>query len=75
MVVIDIQEQQRLRLRQITANAEDSWLNRLADEAEFEGAEGSVSRRDGCPDPRPGLTHGGNGQRGLLLVRATMRTP
>lgn len=40
-VVIDIQEYQRLR--QIAEDAEETWLNRLADEAESEGAEGSVS--------------------------------
>ncbi|MFF3378481.1 type II toxin-antitoxin system Phd/YefM family antitoxin [Streptomyces sp. NPDC002680] len=37
-VVIDIQEYQRLR-----ESAEEAWLNRLADEAESEGTEGSVS--------------------------------
>lgn len=40
-VVIDIQEYQRLR--EIEENAEEAWLNQLADEAESEGAEGSVS--------------------------------
>jgi prevent-host-death family protein len=40
-VVIDIDEYQRLR--QIAENAEDTWLNQLADEAESEGREGSVS--------------------------------
>lgn len=40
-VVIDIQEYQRLR--EIAENAEEAWLNRLADEAESEGTEGSVS--------------------------------
>jgi prevent-host-death family protein len=40
-VVIDIQE--FLRLRQLAEDAEDAWLNRLADEAEAEGLEGSVS--------------------------------
>jgi prevent-host-death family protein len=40
-VVIDIQEYQRLR--EIEERAEDAWLNRLADEAEAEGAAGSVS--------------------------------
>ncbi|MEV8595215.1 type II toxin-antitoxin system Phd/YefM family antitoxin [Streptomyces sp. NPDC052012] len=40
-VVIDIQEYQRLR--QIAEEAEEAWLNRLADEAESEGTEGSVS--------------------------------
>jgi prevent-host-death family protein len=40
-VVIDIQEYQRLR--QIAEDAEDEWLNKLADEAESEGTEGSVS--------------------------------
>src|ERR1041385_2491676 len=38
-VVIDIQEYQRLR--EIAENAEEAWLNQLADEAESEGAEGS----------------------------------
>ncbi|MFD9394278.1 type II toxin-antitoxin system Phd/YefM family antitoxin [Streptomyces sp. NPDC060000] len=40
-VVIDIQEYQRLR--EIAEKAEEAWLNQLADEAESEGAEGSVS--------------------------------
>jgi prevent-host-death family protein len=40
-VVIDIQEYQRLR--QLAEQAEESWLNQLADEAEAEGMEGSVS--------------------------------
>lgn len=40
-VVIDIQEYQRLR--RIAEDAEDVWLNKLADEAESEGTEGSVS--------------------------------
>lgn len=40
-VVIDIQEYQRLR--RIADNAEEAWLNQLADEAESESAEGSVS--------------------------------
>lgn len=40
-VVIDIEEYQRLR--RIAEDAEESWLNRLADEAESEGLEGSVS--------------------------------
>ncbi|KUO19850.1 antitoxin [Streptomyces dysideae] len=40
-VVIDIQEYQRLR--EIEESAEEAWLNQLADEAESEGAEGSVS--------------------------------
>ncbi len=39
-VVIDIEEYQRLR--RIAEDAEESWLNRLADEAESEGLEGSV---------------------------------
>ncbi|MEU6227198.1 hypothetical protein [Streptomyces sp. NPDC047042] len=30
-------------LREIAENSEEVWLNRLADEAESEGAEGSVS--------------------------------
>ncbi len=41
VVVIDIQEYQRLG--EIAENAEEVWLNRLADEAESEGTQGSVS--------------------------------
>jgi prevent-host-death family protein len=40
-VVIDIREY--LRLREIAESAEEAWLNRLADEAESEGMEGSIS--------------------------------
>lgn len=40
-VVIDIEEYQRLR--DLAEQAEESWLNRLADEAESEGVEGSIS--------------------------------
>ncbi|MFD7002430.1 type II toxin-antitoxin system Phd/YefM family antitoxin [Streptomyces mirabilis] len=40
-VVIDIDEYQRLR--ELAERTEDAWLNRLADEAESEGLEGSVS--------------------------------
>jgi len=40
-VVIDIQEYQRLR--RLADDTEESWLNQLADEAEAEGAEGSLS--------------------------------
>src|SRR6478735_7217275 len=40
-VVIDIDEYRRLR--RIAEDAEEAWLNRLADEAESEGMEGSVS--------------------------------
>jgi prevent-host-death family protein len=40
-VVVDIQEYRHLR--QIAEQVEESWLNRLADEAESEGTEGSVS--------------------------------
>jgi prevent-host-death family protein len=40
-VLIDIGEY--ARLRQIAEQAEESWLNQLADEAEAEGVEGSVS--------------------------------
>jgi len=40
-VVIDIEEYQRLR--QIADDAEEAWLNRLADESEAEGVQGSVS--------------------------------
>ncbi|MEE1758555.1 prevent-host-death family protein [Streptomyces sp. SP18BB07] len=41
VVVIDIQEYQRLC--QIAENAEEAWLDQLADEAESEGTEASVS--------------------------------
>ena len=40
-VVIDIDEYQRLR--ELAERAEDAWLNKLADEAESEGLDGSVS--------------------------------
>jgi prevent-host-death family protein len=40
-VVIGIHEYQRLR--RLAEQAEESWLNQLADEAESEGTEGSVS--------------------------------
>lgn len=40
-VVIDIQEYQRLR--QVAEDSEEAWLNRLADEAESEGTDNSVS--------------------------------
>ncbi|MFE3452924.1 type II toxin-antitoxin system Phd/YefM family antitoxin [Nonomuraea sp. NPDC059194] len=40
-VVIDIIEYRRLS--QLAEQVEDSWLNRLADEAESEGSEGSIS--------------------------------
>ncbi|MDQ0487487.1 type II toxin-antitoxin system Phd/YefM family antitoxin [Streptomyces cellulosae] len=40
-VVIDIEEYQRLR--RLAEDAEESWLNRLADAAESEGMEGAVS--------------------------------
>ncbi|WP_424640161.1 type II toxin-antitoxin system Phd/YefM family antitoxin [Embleya sp. AB8] len=40
-VVIDIDEYRRLHL--LAEQAEDAWLNKLADEAEAEGTEGSVS--------------------------------
>ncbi|MEV5410388.1 type II toxin-antitoxin system Phd/YefM family antitoxin [Thermopolyspora sp. NPDC052614] len=40
-IVIDIDEY--VRLRQIAEDAEEAWLNQLADEAESEGMEGSVS--------------------------------
>lgn len=40
-VVIDIGEYRRLRA--LEEQAEDAWLNRLADEAETEGRDGSVS--------------------------------
>ena len=39
--MIDIHEYQRLR--QIAEDTEEAWLNQLADEAESEGTEGSVS--------------------------------
>ncbi|KAK1182682.1 prevent-host-death family protein [Streptomyces sp. NBS 14/10] len=38
---VDIPEYQRLR--RIAKDGEDAWLSRLADEAESEGTEGSVS--------------------------------
>jgi prevent-host-death family protein len=40
-IVVDIQEYQHLR--HIAEQAEETWLNRLADEAEAEGVEGSIS--------------------------------
>lgn len=40
-VVIDIQEYERLR--RTAEDTEEAWLNRLADEAESESTEGSVS--------------------------------
>ncbi|MFB7476738.1 type II toxin-antitoxin system Phd/YefM family antitoxin [Kitasatospora sp. NPDC056184] len=40
-VVIDIDEYRRLT--RIAERTEEAWLNRLADEAEAEGTEGSVS--------------------------------
>lgn len=40
-VVIDINEYQRLS--RLAEQAEESWLNQLADEAESEGTVGSVS--------------------------------
>ncbi|MFC7330262.1 type II toxin-antitoxin system Phd/YefM family antitoxin [Marinactinospora rubrisoli] len=40
-VVLDVQEYQRLR--DIEEATEDTWLNRLADEAEAEGTEGSIT--------------------------------
>ena len=40
-VVIDIVEYRRLS--RLAEEVEESWLNRLADEAEAEGQEGSVS--------------------------------
>jgi prevent-host-death family protein len=40
-VVLDIEEYRRLR--ELAEQAEDAWLNRLADEAESEGLDGSVS--------------------------------
>jgi prevent-host-death family protein len=39
-VVIDFEEYQRLR--RLAEEAEEAWLNGLADEAEAEGTEGSV---------------------------------
>ena len=39
--MIDIQE--CLNMREMAESAEDAWLNQLADEAESEGMEGSVS--------------------------------
>jgi hypothetical protein len=43
--MIDIRE--CLHMSEIAESAEDAWLNQLADEAESEGMEGSVSRGDG----------------------------
>ncbi|WP_083922128.1 type II toxin-antitoxin system Phd/YefM family antitoxin [Nocardiopsis halotolerans] len=40
-VLLDAEEYQRLL--EVEQAAEDAWLNRLADEAEEEGREGSVS--------------------------------
>jgi prevent-host-death family protein len=40
-VVIDVHEY--MRLRHVAEQAEESWLNQLADEAEAEGMEGAVS--------------------------------
>ncbi len=40
-VVLGIEEYRRLH--QIAEEAEDAWLNQLADEAEAEGTKGSVS--------------------------------
>ena len=42
--MIDIEEYQRLR--RIAEDAEESWRNRLADEAESERTDGSVSLED-----------------------------
>ena len=39
--MIDIQEY--LRMNETAESAEEAWLNELADEAESEGREGSVS--------------------------------
>jgi prevent-host-death family protein len=41
VVVIDVDAYRRLH--EIAERAEDAWLNRLADEAESEGTDGSVS--------------------------------
>jgi prevent-host-death family protein len=41
VVVVDIQEYQQLR--RTAESVEEAWLNGLADEAESEGVEGSVS--------------------------------
>ncbi|MGQ4727211.1 MULTISPECIES: type II toxin-antitoxin system Phd/YefM family antitoxin [Streptomyces] len=40
-VLVDIDEYRRLR--EVAGRYEDEWLNRLADKAEAEGTEGSVS--------------------------------
>ncbi|MBD0843130.1 type II toxin-antitoxin system Phd/YefM family antitoxin [Streptomyces sp. TRM68416] len=40
-VVLDIDEYRRLR--ELAERAEDAWLNRLADDAESEGLEGSLT--------------------------------
>ncbi|MCX5110274.1 type II toxin-antitoxin system prevent-host-death family antitoxin [Streptomyces sp. NBC_00378] len=43
-VLVDIDEY--LRLRQAAEQQEDEWLNRLADEAESEGLDGSASMEE-----------------------------
>lgn len=43
-VLVDIDEY--LRLKQAAEQQEDEWLNRLADEAESEGLDGSVSMEE-----------------------------
>ncbi len=40
----DVEEYRRLR--EVAEDAEEAWLNRLADEAESEGTEGSLSLED-----------------------------
>lgn len=40
-VVLDLREYRELR--QLAEQAEDAWLGRLADEAEAEGMEGSIT--------------------------------
>ncbi|WP_275409148.1 hypothetical protein [Streptomyces sp. SID12501] len=39
-------------MREIAENAEEAWLNRLADEAESEGTEGPVSLEEMAALPR-----------------------
>ncbi|MFD5987516.1 type II toxin-antitoxin system Phd/YefM family antitoxin [Streptomyces cyaneofuscatus] len=43
-VLVDIDEYRRLR--EAAERYEDEWLNRLADQAEVEGTEGSVSMEE-----------------------------
>jgi len=51
-VVIDIDEYRRLTL--LAEQAEDAWLNDLADAAESEGTEGSISLEEMAAAVRAG---------------------